>query len=306
MSRRSTRVSQRQTEESSIDRHADASYRNIGTKTPRTKRAKILNLDTDFILTSPKSCLVHADISTLLNAATWELLSVEERSQCLALLPDVDKVVQDDGTNTINHHLFRDVLLQDTFRNFQDRLATGQMLPSHVKKLEQAHRDRMDGKGDKTKNEQFERCWGDKQVLDHGLLAGETTKLRLTSMIADAVIKLDDIFSYRRTFTSVDEHGGKVKLVVEKECLITHIMNAPGIGLILCIARGQEKHLQRDGTDSLTEDITTLAQLENKILTTDGRISNPPNGNAWKVFRLNRKGADLGTLWEVRDRVYRA
>ena len=44
--------------------------------------------------------------------------------------------------------------------------------------------------------------------------------------------------------------------------------------------------------------------LEKKILQVDGRIENPPNGNAWKVIRCKRDNQDMGSLWEMREEFY--
>lgn len=41
--------------------------------------------------------------------------------------------------------------------------------------------------------------------------------------------------------------------------------------------------------------------LAKKILEIDGRVKNPPNGNAWKEFRCYRNNQDMGSLWEVRQ-----
>jgi hypothetical protein len=44
--------------------------------------------------------------------------------------------------------------------------------------------------------------------------------------------------------------------------------------------------------------------LMKKILEIDGRITNPPNGNAWKEFRCYRNNQDMGSLWDVRQAWY--
>lgn len=44
--------------------------------------------------------------------------------------------------------------------------------------------------------------------------------------------------------------------------------------------------------------------LMKKILETDGRVKNPPNGNAWKEIRCYRNNQDMGSLWEVRQAWY--
>lgn len=53
--------------------------------------------------------------------------------------------------------------------------------------------------------------------------------------------------------------------------------------------------------DILVPNIAGPGALANKILQIDGRITNPPNGNAWKEFRCYRNNQDMGSLWEVRQ-----
>lgn len=47
--------------------------------------------------------------------------------------------------------------------------------------------------------------------------------------------------------------------------------------------------------------ITGPQALVTRILKTDGRITRPPNGNAWKEIRCYRNNQDMGSLWEIRE-----
>lgn len=51
----------------------------------------------------------------------------------------------------------------------------------------------------------------------------------------------------------------------------------------------------------LIENIQGLTSLASKIIEVDGRITDIPNGNAWKEFRAYRNNQDMGSLWEVRQ-----
>lgn len=53
--------------------------------------------------------------------------------------------------------------------------------------------------------------------------------------------------------------------------------------------------------DIILQKVTGPQSLGNKILRIDGRVENPPNGNAWKDFRCYRNNQDIGSLWEVRQ-----
>ena len=59
--------------------------------------------------------------------------------------------------------------------------------------------------------------------------------------------------------------------------------------------------------DVVIHEISTLAQLEVKILEIDGRLHLKgvrPSINAWKAFRGKRNNQDLGTLFEMREEFY--
>ena len=59
--------------------------------------------------------------------------------------------------------------------------------------------------------------------------------------------------------------------------------------------------------DVVIHEISTLAQLEVKILEIDGRLHVKgvrPSINAWKAFRGKRNNQDLGTLFEMREEFY--
>ena len=48
----------------------------------------------------------------------------------------------------------------------------------------------------------------------------------------------------------------------------------------------------------------SLGALDDAMLKIDGRVKNPPHGNAWKVIRCRRKNQDMGTLFEIREDYY--
>lgn len=271
------------------------------TATPRSNKARKLNFDPDFLFTNPRSCLVTADLTSILTIQTWDLLTPEEQRECLALLPDVDKT-EINGQQALNHDFFtHNILLQDSIRDFQDRLDAGYMMPSHVKKTIDASRDRLAGKADAFKDEQFERFWGEKQKLDSTLIAGQTTSLTLPSMITSKVFLVGDVFQYSRTFQQ-----GKKRIAVEKDCNLIRISDeGEPARLTFSIPSGDNKYF-RDNDQGVTVEVNSLAHLETSILDTDAKIGRGerPNGNSWKTFRLKRKVNDLGSLFEVRERAY--
>ncbi|CCG83523.1 Putative uncharacterized protein [Taphrina deformans PYCC 5710] len=262
-----------------------------------------------YLFTNPGSCLVSANLSSLLNAHTWQLLTTEEQNSCLELLPTVDKVRLEDGTHRIIEKFFdHNVFLQDSLRDFQDDLAAGHLLPQQAAKAEQASIDRAAGRADDFKDAQFERYWGEKQKLDSGVVAGETTNLKLTTMIAASLFEVGDVFKYLRTLR--DQHGQKV--TVEKDCEVVSIhykaSDPKGSSMSFRIAPGRSRYL-RAGQDGIVVDkVLSLGALETTCLDIDETIPRQlrTNGNSWKVFRLQRKTTDVGSLFEIRQQNFSA
>jgi hypothetical protein len=56
--------------------------------------------------------------------------------------------------------------------------------------------------------------------------------------------------------------------------------------------------------DIVIPNVAGPSALIHKILQIDGRIKDPPNGNAWKELRCYRNNQDMGSLWEVRQAWY--
>lgn len=70
-----------------------------------------------------------------------------------------------------------------------------------------------------------------------------------------------------------------------------------------------EKEQQKEEQEVIPRDIIIRnvagpSALTKKILEIDGRIKDPPNGNAWKEIRCYRNNQDMGSLWEVRQAWY--
>jgi hypothetical protein len=59
-----------------------------------------------------------------------------------------------------------------------------------------------------------------------------------------------------------------------------------------------------NGEDVVTDLMAGPQALSTKILEVDGRVKNPPNGNAWKDFRCKRDNQDMGSLFEIRQDYY--
>ena len=64
---------------------------------------------------------------------------------------------------------------------------------------------------------------------------------------------------------------------------------------------GQAK-LSHPGRENVVlPNVTGPGQVVAAVLDTDGRVKDPPHGNAWKSIRVLRDNQDLGTLWDIRQ-----
>lgn len=61
---------------------------------------------------------------------------------------------------------------------------------------------------------------------------------------------------------------------------------------------------QKPPKDIVLRNVRGPGSLQAKILSIDGRIIDPPNGNAWKDFRCYRNNQDIGSLWDIRQAWY--
>jgi len=101
---------------------------------------------------------------------------------------------------------------RDAVRQFQVDLQNGRYDPEWQRQAAEAMEERAQGKFDKFKEEQFEEFWGQKQKLDHSLVAGESSRVKLEDLIKHGIIHVGDVWKYSRVFKP-----GLERIIVEKE-----------------------------------------------------------------------------------------
>lgn len=272
---------------------------------PKARKGRKGIWDKEVLLTSKKSRLVKvADLSDVLNSTTWDLLSAEEQKECLALLPVIDKVYvpadssNGDGDPNGDAILAPDFfesnqVLKDSLVEFQDDLIQGRYEPSYITEAANARTARLEGAADKYKDGQYELFWGQRQQF--GMIAGAAANIKLPELIQKGLLKAGDIWAYKRTFDKV--------VTLEKEVTVAEVTNENGrYSLVFHIPPGQHKfpHLNRENI--VVAGIVSPQTLEKAILRTHPDTPDHiPNGNSFKVFKVWRKGEDLGLLWEIRQ-----
>ncbi|THV07565.1 hypothetical protein K435DRAFT_959640 [Dendrothele bispora CBS 962.96] len=277
----------------------------------------------DELLKHPKSILTNIDISELINASIWEILSADCRERLVKLLPptafigytptydahhpsqsdstdamDVD-TVKEPSADTLDASVFTDSHFLAAARTFQDHIYSGWLTDSHKEKV----RKYEDGIRDGTlaapwKDEEWERDNAEDNDSTAPAASSSASRksaldVRLNELAKNSVIRVGDIIAYKRAFTAIN-------LVVEKDVLIYDIKSKGTITVLL--ESGVTQHLPAHllqpgptdaGAPTQSMEVTTPSMLETGILDLDGRVerSRRPNGNAWKCF----------TIWRWRD-----
>lgn len=158
----------------------------------------------------------------MLNLATWELLSPEEKRECLNLLPVIDKVfmppnasdanANPNGEETIAPDFFEsNQVFKDSLVEFQDDLFQGRYEPSYLAEAVTARKARLEGVVDKYKDGQYELFWGQRQR--GGRVAGAAANIRLPELIERGLLRAGDIWVYYRKM---------FETVIEKEVTVCH------------------------------------------------------------------------------------
>ncbi|EED19297.1 conserved hypothetical protein [Talaromyces stipitatus ATCC 10500] len=210
----------------------------------------------DYLMTNPKSALVHADLVRLFsNPKAWECLEEDEKRELLSRLPahihpnpDPDPDDPESKIPPLPESFLRyDNNWRAALRNFQSDLESGRYKPDWQKQAKQAVQERAQGKFDDYKEREFEQFWGQKQKINHGLIAGESSKVKLETLIAHGVVRVGDVWKYCRVFGAK-----KSGIVVEKEAKITAI---DGAKLSFLVPTGQRVFLSAVGEKTEDEKI---------------------------------------------------
>ncbi|KAF8217700.1 Asx homology domain-containing protein [Mycena galopus ATCC 62051] len=270
-----------------------------------------------FMLQNAKSRLAKMDISDLINANSWNMLSPDSRSQLSALLPPTafssyqpsigsdhpaatDSMnVDSSGSGPIDTSLFTDSHFLAAAHTFQDHLFSDWLSDAHAEKVKKYEQGIRDGSlAAPWKDEVWERENGKEEpaTAPHSspTLAGEAAELKLVDLAKSSVLREGDILVYKRHFSNL-------AVVVEKDVIIqkidprTHsltVLVEPGT------TRDLPAHLLMPGPSdpsapTRTMTITSPTQLESGLLDIYGvDRTKRPNGNAWKAFTLWRWTGD--------------
>ncbi|KAA8643291.1 hypothetical protein EYZ11_002328 [Aspergillus tanneri] len=214
------------------------------------------------LMTSTSSPLVGLDLVKLLaRPEAWDRLEESEKQEILSLLPegthpnpypppgDPDAKIPplpESFLRYSNHW-------RDGVRNFQLDLQSGRYDPDWLHQAEEAMTQRAAGNFDKFKEDEYEEFWGQKQKLDKTIIAGQSSRVKLQTLVEQGLVREGDVWKYSRAFSK-----GPGRILVEKEAKIVAI-NGPR--LTFAIPPGQRVFLSN--VNGRSNDSETKVQTEN-------------------------------------------
>ncbi|KAF5348247.1 hypothetical protein D9756_010528 [Leucocoprinus leucothites] len=275
------------------------------------------------ILENPQSVLTTTDISELINGKNWNLLPERAQQALMALLPSTafsedPNHTQDSGhvsvpfqaKRELDLNVFHDTHFLDAAHTFQDHLFSGWFTTSHHAKLVAY----LDGIKNGTlaapwKDEVWERenprptttlvpanavgshSSGAATNFGTNTNAGASAELKLSDLVKDGVLRVDDIIAYKRNFSGLG-------LTVRKDAIIQSTDPLKYTLTVLMPEKATNElpssltyhNPGSPGSEIVSVTISTPQMLETHILDTDGRVKKDqrPNGNAWKNFTVYR------------------
>ncbi|KAI9832538.1 MAG: hypothetical protein M1819_004328 [Sarea resinae] len=263
------------------------------TMASRPRAAKRDIYSEEHLTHNPKSKLVDIDLCRLLaKSQTLEVLDNENIAELQSLLPEHALTPTQDGIRS--DFLLHDPDFKTAVRMYQEDLQQGRLDPEWQKQAAEAMEERANGDFDDFKAQEMEEFWGQRKLPPKSL-AGLSSKIKLEVLVAEGVFEIGDIWKYKRTIWGT---------LVEKDATITAF--GPKHTLTFSVPPGQHKFSTPNAGHEITiSNIDGPTRLGNEILHIDGRITEIPNGSAWKEFYCFRKNENLGSIFEMRETFHR-
>ena len=127
-------------------------------------------------------------------------------------------VVDEDGTKSFDPEFLKyDNDFRTALRQYQEDLAEGRMDPEWQAQAANAMEKRANGHFDDFKDREYESFWGQKQKVAYGVIAGESSKIKLEVLTRKGVFKVDDIWKLDRKFRG--KNGSTVH--IQKEAKVS-------------------------------------------------------------------------------------
>lgn len=151
----------------------------------------------------------------LSDTRTYKGFTREDWEELRSTLPE-NVPLNPDGYSISWDFLKYDADFRRGIREFQEDLSTGRLDPEWQAAAAEAMEERARGDYDAYKENNYEEFWGQKQKLAYNMLAGESTSLKLETMVENGRFRVGDEFVFIRAI------GRKEKRVlIEKELKVT-------------------------------------------------------------------------------------
>lgn len=109
---------------------------------------------------------------------------------------------------------------RDAVRGFQFDLESGRYDPEWQAQAALAMEERVSGKFDQFKEDQYEEFWGQKQKLRYDVETGDSNQVKLETLVKNKVIRVGDVWKYSRLFVK----DGRI--LIEKEVKVRHRLSS--------------------------------------------------------------------------------
>ncbi|XHF96794.1 hypothetical protein AWENTII_000412 [Aspergillus wentii] len=209
------------------------------------------------LMTSAESQLIDLDLVKLLaKPESWNLLDEEEKKEIVSLLPDNIKAQLEPSPDDPDAKMppIPESFLRysnpwrDSIRQFQLDLQNGRYDPKWLQQADEAMRERSAGKFDNFKEIEFEEFWGQKQKMDTTIAAGESSQVKLETLIENGLVRPGDVWKLSRAFTM--GKGRRERVFIEKEGKILEIN---GSRLTFLVPPGQRVFLSHPQSKAAPE-----------------------------------------------------
>ncbi|KAL4976491.1 Asx homology domain-containing protein [Aspergillus desertorum] len=271
------------------------------------RRAAKDRYEEEKLMTSDKSQLIDLDLVKLLALPeAWNCLEEAEKQEILGLLPSEThpnpNPAPDDPNAKIpplpESFLRYSTNWREAIRHFQLDLQNGRYDPQWVREAEEAVAQRAAGRFDKFKEQEFEEFWGQKQKMDRALTAGESSKIRLSTLIEHGVVRKGDVWKWSRSVR---------KILIEKEARIIDIIESR---LTFAVPAGQRTFLKAAlipntrnmGTDDKSKDKSESGPIAPPLSQSNGGASVDTKGTEAGPSRKRSAEPDTGPIATKRSR----
>lgn len=158
------------------------------------------------------------------NPNSWNCLEEDEKRELLDLLPahihpnsGPDPDDPDHKIEPLPQSFLRySNNWRDAVRGFQFDLESGRYDPKWQAQAAQAMEERVSGKYDQFKEDQFEEFWGQKQKLSYDVETGDSNQVKLETLVENGVVRVGDIWKYSRIYVK-----DGVRILLEKEVKVS-------------------------------------------------------------------------------------